>query len=209
MDREALENPQHEQACQLRASGATQSDAYAEAFGQSEDSGANNSSRFFRQPHIKQRVAAIRRKRSVMADLDEAWVLVQLKAVAKNAKLIGDANLDDYFAKGHDGTRLGISLGHVSRAKMAALEEVTVEEYVEGRGDDAERIKRTKIKLRSAQSSGALAAAELLGKHLGMWPSKVSAELTGKDGGPIQVTDADRAKALAAFMARAATTAAA
>lgn len=48
-----------------------------------------------------------------------------------------------------------------------------------------------------------LSALEKLGKHLGMFKEKV--ELSGKDGGPLQfadVTDADRAKALAAFMAK-------
>jgi len=185
-----LDDPTHETACQLRVSGKSQREAYAEAFEQADESEANNSSRFFRQPQIKARCEELRRWRSAMANLDEAWVLVQLKAVAKNAKLIGNANLDDYFAKGgKDGKeRLGISLVDVPRAKMAALEEVTIDEYTEGRGEDAERIKRTKIKLKSAQSSGSLAALELLGKHLGMWPSKLSASLTGEGGGPIEVT---------------------
>jgi hypothetical protein len=167
----ALEDPQHERACELRASGSTQVDAYALAFEQSEESGANNSSRFFRQPHIKARVAEIKARRTILADLNEAWVLVNLKAIAKNAKTIGDANLDDFFTR-RNGRRGGIDLSDVSRAKMAVLEEVTIEEYVEGRGEDSERIKRTKLKLRS--TTEARAALELLGKHLGMWPSKVA-----------------------------------
>ncbi len=200
-----LDDPIHEKACLLRASGETQDAAYDEAFGRAEGSGANNSSRFFRQPHIKARVADIKRWRSAMANLDEAWILTQLKAVAKNAKLIGDANLDDYFAKNAEGQRLGISLLDVSRAKMAALDEVTVEEYVEGKGEDAERIRRTKIKLRNAQSSGSMAALELLGKHLGMWPNKTA--LTNPAGdGPAEIvvySDADRVRALNALAARA------
>lgn len=39
-----------------------------------------------------------------------------------------------------------------------------------------------------------------IGKHLGMFTDKV--ELTGKDGGPINITDSDRAKALAVFLAK-------
>jgi len=173
-----LDDPQHEKACELRASGATQVDAYAQAFDQAEDSGANNSSRFFRQPQIKARVAEIKARRTVLADLNEAWVLVNLKAIAKNALTIGNANLDDYFARYDDGRRGGIDLGDVSRAKMAALEEVTIEEYTEGRGESAERIKRTKIKLRS--SNEARAALELLGKHLGMWSDKIAIDHSGK-----------------------------
>lgn len=179
-----LDDPQHEKACELYASGTTQVAAYAQAFEQREDSGANNSSRFFRQPQIKARVNEIKARRTVLADLNEAWVLVNLKAIAKNAKPIGDANLDDYCTKYADGHRGGIDISNVSRAKMAALEELTIEEYVEGAGEDAERVKRTKIKLRS--SNEARAALELLGKHLGMWPSKVA--VGGLDGGPLEVT---------------------
>lgn len=168
----ALDDPQHENACQLRASGASQQDSYDEAFAVAPDSGANNSSRFFRQPHIRARVLEIKSRRTLLADLNEAWVLVQLKAIAKNARAIGDANLDDFFARTDEGRRLGIDLSDVSRAKMATLEEVTIEEYVEGKGETSERIKRTKVKLRS--SNEARAALELIGKHLGMWPNKIS-----------------------------------
>jgi hypothetical protein len=176
-----LDNPQHEKACLLRASGETQVDAYAQAFDQSEDSGANNSSRFFRQPYIRARVTEIKARRTTLADLNEAWVLVNLKAIAKNAKAIGDANLDDFFGRYADGRRAGIDLSEVPRSKMAALDEVTVEEYMDGSGEDAERIKRTKVKLRS--SNEARAALELIGKHLGMWPSKVG--VSDPNGDPL------------------------
>jgi hypothetical protein len=63
---------------------------------------------------------------------------------------------------------------------MAAIEEVTVEQFTEGPRDDPKTILRTKIKLRSA--SAAIQAAELLGKYLGLWNDKgpVDAALTGK-----------------------------
>jgi hypothetical protein len=192
-----LSDPQHEKACLLRADGMPQVDAYATAFAQSPDSASNNSSRFFRRPDIKARVDEIKARRTTLANLNEAWVLVNLKAIAKNALTIGDANLDDFFTKHSDGTRGGIDVSAVSRSKMAALEEVTIEEYTEGRGEGAERIKRTKVKLRS--SNEARAALELLGKHLGMWPSKVANEISGPNGGPVQINDitaADRARAL-------------
>ena len=47
-----------------------------------------------------------------------------------------------------------------------------------------------------------LTALELLGKHLGMFREKV--EVTGKDGGPIQLTAEQRAEAVAAILAQAA-----
>ena len=179
-----LDDPIHEEACQLRAGrdgvALSQVDAYAQAFKVPEDSEANNSSRFFRQEHIRARVREIRAWRTTLADLNEGWILSQLKAIAKNAKAIGDANIDDYFVRDKDGKRRGVSLASVSRAKMAALDEVTVETYVEGGGEDAEVVKRTKVKLRS--SSEARAALELLGKHLGMWPNKVPLTNPAGDG---------------------------
>lgn len=183
-----LDDPIQEKACELRATGSTQVDAYAIAFDQPEDSGANNSSRFFRQPHIRARVTEIKARRTLLADLNEAWVLVNLKAIAKNATAIGNANLDDFFARTEDGQRLGINLSDVSRAKMAVLEEVTIEEYMEGKGESAERIKRTKVKLRS--SNEARAALELIGKHLGMWKDRV--EVGGLNGNPMIIQRIER-----------------
>jgi hypothetical protein len=173
-----LVHPTEEKACQLRASGKTQLAAYFEAFEVPHDSKANNSSRFFRRADVRARVNEIKRRRAVLADLDDAWVLRQLKAIAKNGELIGDSNLDDYFTHTEDGRRIGIDLTDVPRAKMAGLEEVTVEQYMEGSRDDPETIKRTKIKLRSAAST--IQAAELIGKWLGMWPNKMA--LTDEKG---------------------------
>jgi hypothetical protein len=90
------------------------------------------------------------RRRAVLAELDDGWVLMQLKAAAENGIVIGNANLDDYFEKDAAGVRLRISLARVSADKMAALDEVTIEEFVEGRGEEARTVRRTKIKLRSA-----------------------------------------------------------
>ncbi len=176
-----LVDPVEEIACQLRASGKAQVEAFNEAFKVAPDSKANNSSRFFRRDDVKVRVAEIKRRRAVLADLDEAWVLRQLKAIAKQGELIGNANLDDFFVHAEDGKRIGIDLTDVSRAKMAALEEVTIEQYTEGAKDDAQTIKRTKIKMKSP--SGAMTAAKLIGDWLGMWaPQKVAPTNSDGDG---------------------------
>lgn len=179
---EPLCDPKEEEACQLRASGRTQKDAYELAFKVPEDSEANNSSRFFRKDYIAAHVKAIRRWRSVMADLDEGWVLTQLRAIAKNAETIGNANIDHYCVRREDGTRGGIDLSDVPAAKMAALDEVTVDQYVERNGEEIDVIKRTRIKIRSARD--ALTALELIGKHIGMWPNRLG--ISAPDGGPME-----------------------
>jgi phage terminase small subunit len=168
-------------ACQLRAGGKSQRAAHRIAFRTPEGSKANNSSSFFKRSGIRARVAELVRRRAVLAELDDGWVLMQLKAVAENGIVVGNANLDDYFEKDAAGVRLGISLARVSADKMAALDEVTIEEFVEGRGEEARTVRRTKIKLRSAAT--VIAACELIGKWLGMWKDKAGLA-NPTDGGP-------------------------
>jgi len=61
-----------------------------------------------------------------------------------------------------------IDLSALTRDQAAAIQEITVEEYTEGRGEEARDIKRTKFKL--AEKRGSL---ELLGKYLKMFTDKV------------------------------------
>jgi hypothetical protein len=95
-----LANPRHEHACQLRASGKTQLEAYNEAFEVSEGSSGNNSSRFFNRVEIRTRVDEIKHRRAVLADLDDAFVLHQLSAIAKNGELLGN-RIEQFIAKPH------------------------------------------------------------------------------------------------------------
>jgi hypothetical protein len=107
--------------------------------------------------------------------LDEAFVLRQLKAIAKNGEVLGNANLNDCFVRNDAGQLIGIDLSNVPPRKIAALEEVTVEQVVEGRGEDRQAVRRTKIKLRSA--AAVIQANELLGRYLGLWEGKGQAEV--------------------------------
>jgi hypothetical protein len=201
-----LEDTREEEACNLRASGKTQKDAFEAVFKDNPDSKANNSSRFFRQDYIKVRVAEIKRRRAVLADLDDAWVLKQLKAIAKQGELIGNANLDDYFHHNAEGQRIGIELADVPRAKMAALEEVTIEQSTKGSKDDLETIVKTKIKLKAP--TGAMTAAKMIGDWLGMWaPTKIAPTNPAGDGPPLapdNLSDLDIARRMAFLLATAA-----
>jgi hypothetical protein len=85
-----LVDPREERACQLRAGGKTQRDAYNAAFKVPQESKANNSSRFFKRLEIRTRVDAIKRRRATLADLDDAFVLRQLKAIAGNGEALGE-----------------------------------------------------------------------------------------------------------------------
>jgi hypothetical protein len=83
----ALENPKYEKACQLRANGLSFKDAYQGAFGG--DVPQNNTTRLFRRPEIKARLAEIAHERAVMANFNEFFILEQLKAIASNGVKVG------------------------------------------------------------------------------------------------------------------------
>jgi hypothetical protein len=82
-----------------------------------------------------------------------------------------------------------LDFANLTRDQAAALQEVTVETFMVGAGKDAREVRRVKFKL--AEKRAALVD---LGRH----------EHTGKNGGPIEhtVTDFQRARALAAFVAK-------
>lgn len=98
------------------------------------------------------------------------------QVVAELAK-IGFANMADYMRVGPSGDPV-LDFSKLNRDQSAALSEVTVEDFVDGRGEDARDVRRVKFKLADKR-----AALVDLGKHLKMFVEKH--EHTGKDGAPI------------------------
>lgn len=103
------------------------------------------------------------------------------KVVAELAK-IGFANMADYMRAGANGDPY-LDFSELTRDQAAALVEVTVEDFKDGRGEDARDVRRVKFKLADKR-----AALVDLGKHLGMFVERH--EHTGKNGGPIETVDA-------------------
>jgi phage terminase small subunit len=91
---------------------------------------------------------------------------------------IGFANMLDYMRAGPDGDPY-LDFSGLTRDQAAALSEVTVEDFRDGRGEDARDVRRVKFKLHDKK--GALVD---LAKMLGFVVEKH--EHTGKDGAPIQ-----------------------
>jgi phage terminase small subunit len=86
--------------------------------------------------------------------------------IAEIARL-GFSNMADYIEVQPDGSA-AINLLKLSREQTAAIQEITVDEYTEGRGEDARQVKRVKFKL--ADKKGPL---ELLGKHLKLFAERI------------------------------------
>ncbi len=107
------------------------------------------------QKFIKEAQDELARKTGITAE----------KVIAELAK-IGFANMLDFIQISKDGDPF-IDLSELTREQAAALSEATVEEYKEGKGDNARDVKRVKIKLHDKQ-----VALVNLGKHLGMFTEK-------------------------------------
>jgi phage terminase small subunit len=96
------------------------------------------------------------------------------RQVLEELTRIGLANMADYIGPNFE-TR---EISEMSRDQTAALAEVTVETFMDGRGQDAREVRKVKFKL--ADKRGALVD---LGRHHKLFTDKH--EHTGKDGRPL------------------------
>lgn len=129
--------------------------------------------------------AAIEKRQKKLADKYE----VSHERIVAELARIGFANMQDYMRAGADGDPY-LDFSGLTRDQAAALAEVTVEDFKDGRGEDARDVRRVKFKLHDKR-----AALVDLGKHLGMFKDRV--EHTGRDGGPIETKDVSARDVLA------------
>lgn len=120
---------------------------------------------------IQEAIAEAMKSREKRTEVSQDKVLREL------AK-IGFANMADYMKAGADGDPY-LDFSKLTKDQAAALVEVTVEDFKDGRGEDARDVRRVKFKLADKR-----AALVDIGKHLGMFKDRV--EFTGKDGGPVE-----------------------
>ena len=124
-------------------------------------------SRLLRHVKVQAKISELQAARAKRTGITSDMVLVEL------AKL-GFANMQDYMTSNKEGLPL-LDFGALTRDQAAALQEVTVDSYVDASGEDKRTVKRVKFKLADKR-----AALVDIGRHLGMFPTKV--EHTGKDG---------------------------
>jgi len=177
-----LANPKHERFAQALADGKSQFEAHGIA-GYKAHRG--NASSLAQDKSIVERVAEILAEREhVQAEglklAIEQTGITKARVLEEYAKL-GFANMLDYMRVGHDGDPV-LDFSALTRDQAAALVEVTVEDFKDGRGEDARDVRRVKFKL--GDKKGAL---DSIAKHLGMFIEKH--EHTGKDGGPIETAE--------------------
>ena len=152
-----LANAQHEVFAQEVAKGRKIGEAYALA-------GFNphpaNPTRLRNNRRVTERITEIREKASKRAA--ERLAISKQRVLEELAK-IGFANVMDYMTVGASGEPV-LNWRDLTRDQAAALQEVTIDEYVVGRGDEAREVRRVKFKLAPKQ-----AALDQIGIELGMF----------------------------------------
>lgn len=144
--------------------------------------------RIMNRPRVKAAVEAAMAERA-------AGLKITAERVLRELALLGFANVMDYFRPQADGTA-HVDLSGLTRDQAAAITEVTVEEFVSGRGKAGREVRRVKVKL--ADKSRNL---ELIGKHLGMFarkPNEVEEEGTGGD---VELSDLELAQRILGLLA--------
>jgi phage terminase small subunit len=156
------------------AAGKNTNESYVLAGFASNRSNANN---LRRKKAIATRIAELLEQRERKAEKAEERA-IERAAITKEKVLselakIGFANMMDYMKIGPSGDPV-LDYSALTRDQAAALVEVTVEDFKDGRGDDARDVRRVKFKLADKKS-----ALIDLGKELGLF---IERRETGKPG---------------------------
>jgi len=158
-----LKKARHERFCQEIIKGHPPDEAYGTAGFVASRSNAHT---LLRKKHIQERISELFAKRDAIDTTATAKAIEKL-AITKEAILselakIAFANMQDYMKVGPDGAPT-LNFADLTRDQAAALVEITVEEFKDGR-TDYRQVRRVKFKL--GDKKGALVD---LGKHFGMF----------------------------------------
>lgn len=160
-----LKNQRHEKFAQGLAQGKTMGEAYQDAgYGGSLSVAAACGSRLLKNAKISARVDEL--KALIVNRVIEKTAITPAMVIQELA-LLGFSNMADFVRIGPDGDPYTDFTG-LDREKAAAIGEITVEDFKDGRGDDARDVRRVKFKLLDKR-----AALVDIGKHLGMFKERV------------------------------------
>jgi len=113
------------------------------------------------EPHIKDYVRHMREEIKARLLLTRDVVLEELTKLATS-------NMVDFLVIGQNGQPEGYDFSGLSREQYAAIQEMTIDTYMDGKGEDAQRVKQVKLKLAPKQ-----AALDSLGKHFKLFTDVV------------------------------------
>ena len=120
----------------------------------------NGGTRMLGRPHIRSYVEFLHSQVRKALELTKDNVLTELAR-------LGFGNMSDFTVLQADGTPQ-FDLSAISRDQAAAIQEMTIDTYVQGKAEDAREVRSVKVKL-----APKTAALELLGKHLKLFTDVV------------------------------------
>jgi phage terminase small subunit len=128
--------------------------------GYSERTAEQQASRLLR--NVKVRAEVAKRQNAIAAKLE-----ITQERIATELAKIGFANMQNYLSCTSEGDPF-LDLSMLTEEQAAAIAEVTVEDFKEGRGEDARDVRKVKLKLNDKR-----AALVDLGRHLGMFKDRL------------------------------------
>jgi phage terminase small subunit len=163
----ALRNSRHEAFARAIVKGSTGRAAYCAAGYRAKGVVADAAaSRLLGNVKVSARIAELKGAAAQASTIEATRVLEELGKLAF-------ANMLDYMRVGPDGDPV-LDFSKLARDQAAALVEVTVEHYLDGRGEDARQVRRVRFKL--ADKRGALVdrggAADRTAPEQGRRPSE-------------------------------------
>lgn len=152
--------------CRHLITGMSAAEAARKA-GYSESYADREAARLVEKPQVAAYLAKLRSK------VENDSIMTAQETLEELSKL-GRANLLDYFRLTSDGEPV-IDLSGITPAQAAALAEIQVEDFMDGRGEGAREVRRIRIKMADKK-----AALELLGKHHGLFTDRVDLTTGGQ-----------------------------
>lgn len=123
------------------------------------------SARLFRRPEIQAEIAKRQKRLREKHELTQDWVIERLMAIADSGRVLAK-----YKIPQPDGT-LAWDFRDATEEDLAAISELSVDFYTEGKGDKAEQIKKFKVSV--SDPKGAL---DSLARHLGLFNDKMTVQ---------------------------------
>ncbi len=145
------------------------------AAGYSRKTARVTASQLLTKPNIQKLLAELTKKKADKLDLSAEKVFSELSRM-------GFSNLLDYVKVTKEGDAF-VDLSGLTQEQAAAIQEVTVNEYMEGTGKDARKVKRTRLKLVDK-----IRSLDLLGRHLKLFTDRI--EVSGLEGLPEMIAAA-------------------
>lgn len=125
-----------------------------------------------KKPYVAEAIRIAMAERAAKTEITAERVLREL------AK-IGFANMDNFMKLTPDGSAV-LDFSNLTPEQAAAISEITVEEFMDGAGEEARPVRRVKFKLHDKR-----AALVDIGRHLGMFNDKLT--LKGDAENPLTI----------------------